>query len=73
MTVHMTSNIFGRIIQKEKPVFQHVLYTVKYQPNVHSLQASLTVAPLNVIPSQEVVLDASSTSISNMPIQMYRK
>ena len=73
MTVHMTSNIFGPLIQSEKPVFQHILYSITYQPNVHSLEADLQVAPLNVIPSQEVVLDASATSVSNMPKSMYRK
>ena len=71
----MTSGIFGAIFeqQKTKPVFQHVLYTIKYQPNVHELKPDFTVAPVNVIPDQEVVLDASATFVSNMPKSMYRK
>ena len=54
-------------------LFQNVLYTVKFAPDNNELSVAIDQNKEFVTRNQTVVLDASSTSISNFPPQLIGK
>ena len=47
--------------------FQHVLLTIKFEPSDNELVANLISSDTDIIKGDTLILDASSSYISNMP------
>ncbi len=73
MTAHWSSSILPDQILTKDIVFQNLLYTLKFEPAENSLLAELVVSSQDIIRGETLILDASSSSISNMPIAMQRR
>jgi hypothetical protein len=57
-------------VSSNELVFQNVLYTIKFEPRDNSLVANLIASSNEVIRGETLILDASSSYISNMPANM---
>ena len=73
MTAHWSSSILPDQVLTKDIVFQNLLYTLKFEPAENSLLAELVVNSKEIIRGETLILDASSSSISNMPIAMQRR
>jgi hypothetical protein len=50
-----------------------LLYTIKFEPAENSLVADLVVSSKEIIRGETLILDASNSIISNMPIAMQKR
>lgn len=67
LTVHWSSSSYGHSFLTEDIVFQNLLYTIKFEPIANVLFADLVASQSDVIRDETLILDASSSKISNMP------
>ena len=67
LTVHWSSSSYGTAYLTEDIVFQNLLYTVKFEPIANVLFADLVASQADIIREETLILDASNSSISNMP------
>lgn len=67
LTVHWSSSSYGNSFLTEDIVFQNLLYTIKFEPIANVLFADLVASQSDVIRDETLILDASSSKISNMP------
>jgi len=54
-------------------LFQNILYMFKFEPIANVLFADLVASQEAVIRGETLILDASNSYISNMPIMMQRR
>lgn len=67
MSVNWTNAGYAEIELDEKIVFQNLLYTVKFEPVANVLFADLVASQPDITQGETLILDASSSYISNMP------
>ena len=73
MTVHWSSSNSPDLQLTQDIVFQNLLYTIKFEPIANTLNADLVASQKDVIRGETLILDASNSFISNMPIAMQRR
>ena len=73
LTVHWSSSSYGTAYLTEDIVFQNLLYTVKFEPIANVLFADLVASQADIIREETLILDASNSSISNMPEVQQRR
>ena len=73
LSVHWTSSQSWDINLTEDLTFQNILYMIKFEPVANVLYASLVASQSEVIRDETLVLDASGSSISNMPAIAQRR
>lgn len=68
MTVRWTNSKYpGMKNLTREATFQNLLYTIKFEPLANYLVAGLAANTVNVTRDEELILDASSSYITNMP------
>ena len=73
MSVHWTSGEFWNLTLTKDLVFQNILYKMKFEPVANELFADLVASQTEVIRDETLILDASGSKISNMPVVTQRR
>ena len=73
MTVRWTSSSYPNAYILDDLIFQHLLYTIKFKPSANVLFADLVASQSDIIRDETLILDASSSYISNMPEALQRR
>lgn len=73
LTVHWTSAEYATLQLTDEIVFQNLLYTIKFEPVANNLFADLVASSRDVIRGETLILDASSSYISNMPVSQQKR
>ena len=68
MTARWTSASYSNLQLDRDIVFQNLLYTIKFEPIANVLFADLVASQTDVIKAETLILDASNSYISNMPV-----
>lgn len=72
-SVHWTSSSYASAQLTEDVVFQNLLYTIKFEPSTNTLHANLVASSPSILRGETLVLDATSSYISNMPKAQQRR
>ena len=72
LTVHWTSAEYATLQLTDEIVFQNLLYTIKFEPVANNLFADLVASSRDVIRGETLILDASSSYISNMSVSQLK-
>lgn len=73
MSVHWTSSKSWDLELTQELLFQNVLYMFKFEPIANVLFAELVASQEAVTRGETLILDASNSYISNMPIMIQRR
>ena len=68
LTARWTNSEFADQQLTNDIVFQNLLYTMKFEPIANVLFADLVASQTDIIRGETLILDASSSFISNMPM-----
>ena len=68
MTIHWTSSQYADVELTQDITFQNLMYTIKFEPSSNVLFPELVPSQTKIIRDEILILDASNSYISNMPL-----